>query len=232
MAIWLAAREHMILDLRLSGNMWTRIEARDISIRADGKGPVPVERLKLDRLVVDYDLWKVIHSDWSHALRRVQAGTLDCVIAVQEKVNEPKTTIAQDFEDFLSRSLSPVEQLTVGRADLEVKGVVAIRGLQAEVTNRQPGRIAWEKIHLAGFPDFGPARAELVTSETAIVISKLALLPDVVVRRLSLNRITPTLPRGGLEVFIEAGGGTASLRVEPSLTKDALDARWMWRRCD
>lgn len=36
-AIWLAAREHMILDLRLSGNMWSRIEARDISIRADEK---------------------------------------------------------------------------------------------------------------------------------------------------------------------------------------------------
>ncbi len=224
-AIWLAAREHMILDLRLSGNMWSRIEARDISIRADEKGPAPIERLKLDRLAVDYDLWKVIHSDWSHALRRVQVGALDGVIAVQapEKAAGPRTPIATAFGELLSRSLSPVEQLSVGRVDLEVKGVVAIHGLQAEVSNRQPGHIAWEKIHLSGFPDFGPARAELVTGESTFVISNLALLPQVIVRRLSLNHVTPTLPRGGLEVLIEAGGGTAGLRVEPSLTKDALD---------
>ncbi|MEO6789229.1 MAG: translocation/assembly module TamB domain-containing protein, partial [Chthoniobacteraceae bacterium] len=35
--------------------------------------------------------------------------------------------------------------------------------------------------------------------------------------------ITPTLPRGGLDVVLAAGGGTAELRVEPSLTPDALD---------
>jgi autotransporter translocation and assembly factor TamB len=224
-AIWFAAREHMILDLRLGGNLWSKVEVRDVSIRADGKGPAPVERLTADRITVEYDLWKVIHSDWSHALRRVQVGTVNGLIAVQrpENADEPKTPIAEVFGELLSRSLSPVEQLSVGRVDLEVKGAVAIHGLQAEVNNRQPGYIGWEKIHLTGFPDFGPARAELVTSETTFVISKLTLLPDVVVRRLSLNHVTPTLPRGGLEVLLEAGGGTAGLKVEPSLTKDALD---------
>lgn len=224
-AIWLAAREHMILDLRLGGNMWSKVEVRDVTLRADGTGRAPVERLKLDRLAVDYDLWKVIRSDWSHALRRVQIDTLDGVIVVQppENAAKPRTPIATVFGELLSRSLSPVEQLSVGRVDLEVKGAVAIHGLRARVNNRQPGHIAWEKIHLTGFPDFGPARGELVTGETAFVISKLTLLPDVIVRRLSLNHITPTLPRGGLEVLLEAGGGTAGLRVEPSLTKDALD---------
>ncbi len=223
-AIWLAAREHMVLDLRLGGNLWSKVEVRDVSLRADGKGPAPVERLTLDHASVEYDLWKVIHSDWSHALRRVQVGKLDGVIAVQpENAAEPPTPIAKAFEDILSRSLSPVEQLSVGRVDLEVKGAVAIHGLQAEVSNRQPGHIAWEKIHVAGLPDFGPAHAELVTGETTFVISKLTLLPDVIVRRLSLNHVTPTLPRGGLEVLLEAGGGTAGLKVEPSLTNDALD---------
>jgi hypothetical protein len=224
-AIWFAAREHMILDFRLGGNLWSTIEVRDVSIHADGKGPAPVERLKLDRLSVGYDIWKVFHSDWSRVLRRVDVGTLDAVIAVQEpaKASEPPTPFAQVFADILANSLSPVEQLSVARVDLEVQNVTAIHGLHAEVSNRQPGHIAWEKIHVAGFPDFGPARAELETKESSIVISKLTLFPQVVVRRLSLNHITKTLPRGGLEVFLEAGGGTAGLRVEPSLTKDALD---------
>ncbi|MEO6785426.1 MAG: hypothetical protein ABI318_04770, partial [Chthoniobacteraceae bacterium] len=223
-AIWLAAREHMVLDLHLGGNMWSHLEVRDVSIRADGQGPAPIERLKLDRLSVDYDIWKAIHQDWSRVLRRVEVGTLDGLIALhQQDATEPNTPIAQAFEEILSRSLSPVEQLTVKRVDLEVKGAVAIHGLRAEVRERQPGYIAWDKIHVAGFPDFGEARAELLTSESSLVITKLPLLPQIVVRRLSLNHITPTLPRGGLDVVLAAGGGTAELRVEPSLTPDALD---------
>ena len=223
-AIWLAAREHMVLDLHLAGNLWSRIEARDITIHADGKGRAPIERLKLDRLSVEYDIWKVFHSDWERVLRRVDVGTLDGMIALHAPdPSEPPTPIAKMFTDILSSSLSPVEQLSVARVDFEVKDVAAIYGLNAEVSNRQPGFIAWEKIHVVGFPDFGAARAELVTNESTIAISKLPLLPQVVVRRLSLNHITETLPRGGLEFLAEAGGGTAGLRVEPSLTPGALD---------
>ncbi len=224
-AIWLAAREHMVLDLRLAGNLWSRIEARDISIHADGKGRAPIERLKVDRLAVEYDIWKIFHSDWERVLRRVQAGTVDGLIALHapENPSEPQTPIAKIFADILSSSLSPVEQLSVARVDFEVKDVAAIHGLNAEVSNRQPGFIAWEKIHIVGFPDFAAARAELVTNESTFAISKLPLLPQVVVRRLSLNHITETLPRGGLEFLAEAGGGTAGLRIEPSLTPGALD---------
>jgi hypothetical protein len=62
-----------------------------------------------------------------------------------------------------------------------------------------------------------------VTGASVFAISKLSLFPQIVVRRLSLNHITATLPRGGLEVLLEAGGGTAGLKVEPSLTRSALD---------
>ncbi len=224
-AIWFAAREHMVLDLRIAGNLWSKVEILDVSIRADGQGPAPVERLKLDRIAVEYDLWKVVRADWPRVVRRVQVGSLDGVITVQpsEKAAEPKTPVAEVFEKVLSQSLSPVEQLSVGRVDLEVKDVAALRGLQVEMSNRQPGHIGWEKIHVVGFPDFGPAHAELVASETTFSIAKLDLLPEIVVRRLSLNHVTPTLPRGGLEIFLEAGGGTAGLKVEPSRTADALD---------
>ena len=224
-AIWLAAREHLVLDFHLGGNLWNHLELREVSMHADGKGPTPIERLKLDRLAVDYHLWKALRSDWTQVLRRADIGVLDGVIALQPpaKDDAPPTPIAKAFADLLSNSLSPVEHLSVGRIDLEVKDVAAIRGFHAEVARGEPGEIAWEKIHVAGLPDLGAARAEIVTTESSISITKLPLLPQVVVRRLSLNHITPTLPRGGLEFLAEMGGGTASLRIEPSLTPDALD---------
>ena len=223
--IWLAAREHLILDFHLGGNLWNHLELREVSMHADGQGSTPIVRLKLDHLAVDYHLWKALRSDWTQVLRRADIGVLDGVIALQPpaKDDAPPTPIAKAFAELLSNSLSPVEHLSVGRIDLEVKDVAAIRGFHAEVTRGEPGEIAWEKIHVAGLPDLGAARAEIVTTESSISITKLPLLPQVVVRRLSLNHITPTLPRGGLEFLAEMGGGTASLRVEPSLTPDALD---------
>ncbi len=224
-AIWFAAREHMVLDFHLGGNVWNHLDVRDLSIRADGKGPAPIERLKLDRLAVDYDLWKVVRSDWRHALRRVDIGALDGVITLQvvKRPGEPETPFADVFRNILSNSHLPVQQVTLGRVDLELKDIAAIRGFHAEFSQRQPGQIAWEKIHVAGLPDFGEARGELLTDESTIAISKLTLFPQVIVRRLSLNRITPTMPRGGLEFLADAGGGTAGLRVEPSLTPGAID---------
>ncbi len=203
--------------------MWSKVELRNVTLHADGKGPAPIEQLKVDRVAVDYDLWKLIHSDWRHVFRRVEVGTLDGALRLHAKVkSKPRTPIADAFAKILSSSLSPVEYLSVGRADFEVKGIAAIHGLQAEVSD-MPGFVAWEKLHVVGFPDFGAARAELVTNQSVIAISKLPLLPQIIVRRLSLNRITETLPRGGLEVLLEAGGGTAGLKVEPSVTPGALD---------
>lgn len=224
-AIWFAAKEHMALDFHLAGNLWNHLEIRDVSIRADGKGPAPIDRLKLDRLALDYDLWKAIHSDWTHVLHRVDVGDLDGVITLQPAKNdgEPDQPFAEVFRKLLSNSLLPVEQVTIGRASLEVKDIAAITGFHVEFQQRKPGQIAWEKIHVAGLPDFGKASGEFTTDDSSISIAKLPLFPQLVVRRLSLNRITPTMPRGGFEFLAEAGGGTAGLRVEPSLTKNALD---------
>src|SRR4051812_37971432 len=61
--IWLARKQHMILDLRIGGSIWTRLELHNVSVRADGTGPAPVESASLDHLAAEYDLWRLIKGD-------------------------------------------------------------------------------------------------------------------------------------------------------------------------
>jgi hypothetical protein len=227
-AIRLAKKEHMDLDLRIGGNLWSGLEVRDVAIRDDGTGLAPVERLKLDRLAVSYDLWKALRGDWARVLRRVDVGSLDGVIVLQEpdpnKPVEPPAPFAKIFQEILSNSLSPVEQLKIARVDLELKDVVVVRGFQLEVDRQKPGSLGWEGIEVVNVPKIGPVRTELAAGESSFALGRISIFPHVVVTRLSLNRVTDALPRGGLEVAAEVGGGTVDIRVEPSLAAGAIDA--------
>ena len=227
MAIRLAKKEHMDLDLRVRGNLWSDLELRDVSIRADGTGPAPMERMKLDRLALHYDLWKALRADWPRVLRRVELGTLDAVVAVQaqppQKATEPPTPIAKALQNLLSKPLVPIEQMSIARVDLEVKDALTIRGFHLDVTRQKPGTLSWEKIQLAGIPPIGEVRAELAAGESSIAIGKLTLDPQFTLTRLSLNHATVAMPRGGLQLNADIGGGALDLRIEPSLASGALD---------
>jgi len=218
-AIRIARSQHMALDLRVGGNLWTAISLTGISVMGDASGKAPVERLKLDRVEVRYDLWKAVRGEWRRVLRRVDLGKLDGVVALQPSApetagNDP--TLADTLRAVLSNSLSPVEHLAVQRVDLEVRDVAAIRGLRAEVNDGRPGYVAWDGIHIAGLPDFVAARADLLMSDSQLELRGLPLIPSFELKRLSLNRVTATLPRGGLEIAARIGGGGAGLRIEPA----------------
>ena len=218
-AIHAAKSRHMELDLRVSGSIWTGIRLSDVTVRGDSAAGAPVERLKLDHAEATYSLWNAIRGDFHRVLRRVEAGSLDAVIALRKSTPEKpeeKDALADTFRDLLENSLSPVEHFAVKRVDLEVKGAVTVRGLGARAGGGKPGFIAWESIHITGLPDFAAARAELLLADSHLALGRLALVPSFELERLSVNRVTDTLPRGGMEIAARLGGGTAVVRVEPA----------------
>ena len=226
-AIHMAKREHMDLDLRIGGNVWTGLELRNVSIRADGRGPALIERMTLDRVTLGYDLRRALRGDWYRVLRVVDVGTLNGVVVVPErdprKPREAPTPIAKLLGDILRAPFPGVRRLNVGRVDLAVKGLLDIRGFSVASGEGQAGFIAWEKVEIPGLPPLGAARAELVAGPSKIAVVKLPLFPQVALTGLTLNRATDAMPRGGLEVLAEAGGGTVAIRIEPSVTEDAID---------
>src|SRR5688572_9663940 len=52
-AIWLARKQHMALDLRIKGNVWNRLEVHNVTLRALDTGRAPLERADVDRVAVD-----------------------------------------------------------------------------------------------------------------------------------------------------------------------------------
>src|SRR5206468_749939 len=78
-AIRLARSHHLDLDLKIEGNVWTRLEIRDVRAAKNASGPAPLERLTLDHLVAEYDLWKLIRGDLT-GLTAVDVGSVDAVI--------------------------------------------------------------------------------------------------------------------------------------------------------
>src|SRR5688572_2474297 len=119
-AIWFAKRLHMAVDLRIRGDIWNRIELHNVSVQALDTGRAPLESAAVDRLVVEYDFWRVVKGDLG-GLKLIDLGKADVVVAPPLEVKlEPPQPLAVKVRAFFSRPL-PMPVVRVGRVDWRVK---------------------------------------------------------------------------------------------------------------
>src|SRR5829696_699579 len=63
LAIYLAKKQNIELDLRIEGNVWNHLEIHNIRAKRMGAGPAAIEHLTLDRVAADYDLLQLIRGN-------------------------------------------------------------------------------------------------------------------------------------------------------------------------
>ena len=218
LAIRLAARANLALDLRLAGNLWSGLEILDL--RATATGPAPIEKLTLDRVAVGYDLLRLVRGDFA-GLRRVEIGTLDAVVTPEAAAPAPAATptapgppLAQRLRDLLARPL-PTPGVRLVRADVRVRqrdGDLVVRGFHFSAGPGAPGALGWERIEVPGVPALEAARGETSLSGERFAVTALRLFPELALERVAVSRA------GGIELAARIAEGSLALSAKPAAT--------------
>src|SRR4051812_8724781 len=75
---YFAGRERLAIDLRLEGNVFTRIVAKQVHMKTTG--PNLIESVDVEYLRADYSLWRLIRQGWESSLRNVEIRTARVVL--------------------------------------------------------------------------------------------------------------------------------------------------------
>lgn len=156
-AIRIARGQNIELDLRIEGNVWSRLELHDVKATKAGTGAAPIERLSLDRLVVEYSIPQLIRGDLN-GLRSAEIGTLEAVITPLPDQKEPPPKPADPPAEVLRKLLAkplPAPRVSIQRVDVRVKqvdGDLAVRNFHLHLTPGMPGTMGWDEIELPGTP--------------------------------------------------------------------------------
>ena len=222
-AQWLAGKEHLVLDLRVSGNVWSTLELRDVKVRDDGSGLGAVESLTLDRLYVDYDLWKLFRGDWRQALKRVDIATINGVLTPQDSgPDKPSKPIAVQFNELLKGLDLPTGQINIGSVSLAVKDQFSVDALSLKASRGTGGEFGWKNLSIAGGLTTGEIRVPFQHDAQGLLIQEFRVAERLEIVRLLLTHRSEALPDGGLEIKVAVADGQFTLRVAPDANPQAL----------
>ncbi len=217
-AIWLAKKQHIALDLHIEGNLWSHFELHDVRASADGTGPAPIERVKLDRIALDYSIYQLLRGNLA-GLRSAEIGTLDAVITPQPsakkpgEVKKPSLPIAEQLRAALAKPL-PIGRVQIIRADVLVKQAgseIVVRNFHLLLAQKERGNLGWDEIRVPGLPALVAANAATTLDASGLHIEDLAILPGV--RLSTLGVTTSATPEISLK--LAAFGGEVALRLSP-----------------
>ena len=226
-AIWLAKKQHMALELQIRGNIWNRLELHNVHIQAMDTGRAPIEGASLDRMAAEYDLWRLIKGDLG-GLKSVDIGKGSLILTPVLDVDpEPPKPLAEKIRGFFSKPL-PTPTVRLERFDLQSKEEkrdnLVIRGLHASIDPGKDSMLGWERIEIPGIPPIEQGTARVLLTGDRIDVSDVAIWPEVRIASLHAQR-----PQGdnkaevALNVVLPEGKLTATVR--PALDSNAFDVQ-------
>lgn len=209
-AIWFAKKQHLDVDLKISGNLWSHFEITGVKVRADGTGPAPLDKLDLDRVALDYDVLKLIRGDLN-GLASVEVGTVDVVVPESKEPpkKEPSGPLAETLRGLLKTPL-PAPKVQIGRVDLRVKnstGDIVARNFRLSFLPGAPGVFGWDRVEVPGLKPIGPFAATTKFSSGNLTVERPAAGADNVLVALVVK------PAGQAGAPDTAGNITAELRL-------------------
>ena len=96
-----AAKEHLKLEFRLEGNLFTRLIARNVHITATG--PSIVESIDADFVRADYSLWRLIRNGWEASVHDAEVRSARVVLNPDKDTIKPPPKPGELYKIFPDR---------------------------------------------------------------------------------------------------------------------------------
>ena len=131
-AIRLAARENVRLEVDVGGSVWTRLTLKNL--RATPTGSSPIDSITIEELQVEYSLPTLLRRGWRDFLTGYHLRNANLVLDAVRSNEEQKHKLAQALHDILQQPAMYSDRAQVENFNLTLRtpeGVYRWQGVEA-----------------------------------------------------------------------------------------------------
>lgn len=221
-AIYFAAREHLKMDFRLEGNVFTGVTVRNF--HAAATGPSDIESIDAEFAHGDYSLWRLLRHGPTDAFNNIEVHSARFVLnpdGTPPRVGPPKPGRRITLPGII-----PTERLRLIDVDLVVRNQprdFVMQHVDIDLNPRTPGELHIEKLQLPTAPAWSKISAPVSYASSNLVIRDLVLNSNERIRTLKVDASRVRSGVVKIEVESEMGAGKLSGSLVMREARTSLD---------
>ena len=220
LVIQIAAREHLSVDLHLSGTIFTNLTVTGIRVSPTGTALTPVRRIEIDRLRLDYSIPSLIRNGIGELLRSYEIVNatleLDALPSKSEPEREEKHAIADTLNSILGQPAFYADRVRIQNFNITVRSestVTAITNFNLTLDPELPGKLIAERIQIPGLPVWTNLHADTSYAARNFFIKRLELSPELVLEEFNFDASQHAQNKAGVQLKARVFGGSLSFSL-------------------
>lgn len=215
----LASRQHVALELDVSGSMLWDLTVRNV--RAVPTGKSPVRKITIQHLHFEYSIPSFFKGGIGEFLKSYEIRNADLDIfatpSTTEAERRQKRTLAEDLNQLLAQPALYADEATVENFNLLVQtpnDATRLEGLHLSLHPHEPGSLRVELLQLPNLPAWRKLSATTSYLYRNLVITDLELDPRIQIDRFSFDASRRAEKHGSLSIEARVFGGALALELE------------------
>ena len=221
LAIRIAAHEHLNLDLRLSGTIFTNLTVTGIHVSPTGAAPTPVRRIEIDRLHLDYSIWSLLRHGIGELLRSYEIVNasleLDALPSKSAPEREEKHEIADTLNNILGQPAFYADRVRIQNFNITVRSesnVTVIKNFNLTLDPELPGKLVAEQVQIPGLPVWTNLHADTSYTGRNFFIRRLELSPELILEEFNFDASQHAQNKAGIQLKAHVFGGDLTFSLE------------------
>ena len=222
-AIEVAKREHLNVDLHLSGTIFTNLTVTGIRVSPTGAAPTPVRRIEIDRLHLDYSIPSLLKHGIGELLQSYEIVNatleLDALPSKSEPERQEKHQIAETLNNILGQPAFYADRVRIQNFNIIVRSestVTAITNFNLVLDSEKPGSLVAERIEIPGLPVWTNLHAETSYAARNFFIKRLELSPELILEEFNFDASQRSQNKGSIQLKADVFGGALTFSLAGS----------------
>ncbi|MEA3187419.1 MAG: translocation and assembly module TamB [Chthoniobacter sp.] len=189
-AIKIAAKQHIVLSLEVSGTVFADLSLKNIHAVPSGNGPSPVSRITIDEVSVSYSIVSLIRRGPSEFLKRYSLRNADIEVKPVEGTKQQKHDLASTLHDMIQNPALFSDSVDVDNLNLVAHtpdGDFALTGVKIFLDPVRTGEVRIAKLQIPKIRTWENLAATATYAHRDLVLSGLTLDPEIVINRVELD---------------------------------------------
>jgi len=215
-----ARKQHLDVNLELSGTIWTNLTISNLRATPRGTGATPVESIEIDKLRANYSLWRLIRRGVGEFLSSFEMHKVDLAfVALPSKTKEDtevKKSVIETLRAILTKPAAYSDRVLIDDFSIRVRSPdseTVVRGIDALFDPRVTGHLRIERMQIPGLPVWENLSAETSYVNRNLIQRGLRLGPNMVIDELRFDASRRAEGRGEIGVVAHLFGGELSLTL-------------------
>jgi hypothetical protein len=194
LVIEIAAHEHLNLDLRLSGTIFTNLTITGIRVSPTGTAPTPVRRIEIEHLRLDYSIPSLLQHGIGELLQSYEIVNatleLDALPSKSQPERQEKHDIAETLNNILGQPAFYADRVRIQNFNITVRSestVTAIKNFNLLLDPEKAGELLAERVQIPGVPVWTNLHAETSYAARNFFIKRLELSPDLILEEFNFD---------------------------------------------